>query len=151
MSVVISKSTNRLSKLLKTPQGGVTVARALKDADNNLEAIRPACLKAIDGALEEMAAVFDAGASLEDAQILYGQSNLIVGFAGSMGMAELSQAAYSLCDTLDRMITSKRWSAEAVKVHLVSMSRLRQVDGNEDICREIINGLRQVAGKFTLE
>jgi hypothetical protein len=147
MSVIISKSSNRLAKLLRKPGGGLTVMKALSAARANLDSIRDDCLASIDAILDEMAETFRAGRGLEDAPSLYSQSNLIVGFAGSMEMSALSQAAYSLCDMLDRMMTMKRWSSAPVEVHLAAMSRLRQADGDDDICREIIDGLRRVAAQ----
>ncbi|HVY33257.1 MAG TPA: hypothetical protein VG960_02430 [Caulobacteraceae bacterium] len=150
MSVVISKSTNRLAKLLRKPGGAITVSRALNSAKVNLDAIRPECCRTIDRILEDMAALFDAGKGLENAPTLYKLSNQVVGFAGSMDMMELSQAAYSLCETLDRMITAERWSSPPVQVHLAAMSRLRQVDGNQDICKAIIDGLKRVAAQIAL-
>jgi hypothetical protein len=147
MSVIITKSTNPLAKLLKKPGGGITVGRALSDARSNLETIREGCGREIDDLLQKMMTTFAAGKGLEDAPALYSMSNLVVGFAGSMNMLELSQAAFSLCETLDRMIMMKRWSEAPVQVHLSAMSRLRQVDGNQEICRAIIDGLRRVAAQ----
>jgi hypothetical protein len=147
MSVVITKTTNRLEKMIKKPGGGITVGRALSNAQANLETIREDCGREIDSLLVRMSETFAAGKGLDDAQTLYSLSNLVVGFAGSMNMAELSQAAYSLCETLDRMITGKRWSDAPVQVHLAAMSRLRQVDGNQEICKAIIDGLRRVAAQ----
>jgi hypothetical protein len=147
MSVVITKTTNRLAKLIKTPNGGITAARALSSARANLETIREDCGREIDELLTRMSATFAAGKGLEDAASLYSMSNLVIGFAGSMNMVELSQAAFSLCETLDRMITGQRWSEAPVQVHISAMSRLRQVDGNQEICRAIIDGLRRVAAQ----
>jgi hypothetical protein len=151
MTVVITKPHNRLAKMLRSPGGGITIKRALGAAEANLESIREAGAEEIDAILRQMTALLAAGGGLADAPELYKMSNLVVGFAGTFGMTELSQAAYSLCDTLDGMITTQRWRQAPVDVHVTAMGRLRQVDGNEEICKAIIDGLRKVAAQAAQE
>jgi hypothetical protein len=147
MTVIITKPENRLAKMIHSPSGGVTVSRALIVAASNLDAIRDAGIEEIDALLRKMSAVLEAGADLPEAPELYKMSNLVVGYAGAFGLEELSQAAYSLCDALDGMITTGRWRRARVEVHLAAMGKLRQVSGNHEICKAIIDGLRQVAAQ----
>lgn len=148
MTVVVSKPINRLARMLKKP-GGMTVRRALSNAGLNLEALRNDCLNTIDSTIEEMRALLATvpGRELEVAPQLYHLSNSMIGTSGTMRMVELSEAAFSLCETLDRIMQSKKWNSAPVEVHLSAISRLRLVDGNEEICKAIIDGLKRVAAR----
>ncbi|HUO23526.1 MAG TPA: hypothetical protein VMU59_13500 [Caulobacteraceae bacterium] len=120
-------------------------------AQENLDSIRGAGLTEIDELLAKMGAILQAGTGSAEARELYRMSNLIIGYAGAFGMNELSQAAYSLCETLDGMINGQRWRKAPVEVHVAAMGRLRQVDGNQEICQAIIDGLKKVAAHAAQE
>jgi hypothetical protein len=116
--------TNRLAKLIKLP-GGKRVEDALSDADASLKAIEAPCLTALDDLIARIRTLAaerpDAG-RLEE---LYERSNEIVGLGGVFGMPDLSTAAYSLCDLVDRTRDRGGPDAKALAVHVDSLRLLR--------------------------
>jgi len=146
MTVIIRKPVNRLAKLIRRP-GGLTVRRAMAAAEANVHSIRDRCAVAIDRTIEEIRDLNSQGHGLKNATALYRMSNSIIGTAGAIGMPHLAEAAFSLCETLDRMMNAQRWDSAPVEVHIAAMSRLRTVDGNESICKAILDGLRTLAAR----
>ena len=140
---------NRLAKLIWRP-AGVSFREAMEAAGANLEAMRDELLAAIDSSLARIEAIW-ADPTLQQNEALqsemYERSNFIVGLAGHCGLPELGQAAFSLCELLDRFIAGARWSQRAVVVHMDALKLLRtlDIDASEEVRAAVVEGLRQVA------
>lgn len=122
--------TSRLASLVNRP-GGLTEDEAVSAATANLEGMRERTLIEIDATLQRMQAIGAALAAEPDPaalDALYGSSHTLIGVAGTFGLGGLSAVAYSLCELIDRMRTSRTWNPLAVRVHLDSL-RLMQVAG----------------------
>jgi hypothetical protein len=124
-SVKFIPYTNRLAKLIRLP-GGKRIEEALADADVNLKAIEGPCLTVIDdliGRIRALAAPANPGAEALDE--IYARSNEIVGMGGVFGMPDLSAAAYSLCELVDRTRDHGGPSQDALAVHVDSLRLFR--------------------------
>jgi hypothetical protein len=144
-SAIFTRPENPLTKLVQAP-GGLRVGDALEKAAENLSTIKNDCLATIDAQLAELTDLSaEGGAAPTDAvkQQIYATSNDILAVSGVFELAELSQAAYSLCDLIDRLSPSGRWSKPAVDVHLSAFYLLRNVDPESDRS-SVLEGLRQV-------
>ena len=84
----------------------------------------------------------------EDTKILYDLSNDVLEIAGVFEMAQLGQAASSLCDLMDRCRTYGRWNQPAHEVHLNGLIALRAAGGvSDDFTQQVLDGLRQVVDR----
>jgi hypothetical protein len=140
---------SRLSKIIKQP-GGTTVRGALKDAKRNLEQIRRECIAEIDvklGLIQKALGPTDARPEDAELDALYRLSNDIVGMAGVFDMAELGEAAFSLCELLDRLKTADQWDRPAVEVHLSALTLLRRATPGAPENQDVLNGLRKLAAR----
>ena len=114
---------SRLSKIMRQP-GGTTVRGALKDAKRNLDMIRRECVAEIDaklGVIQQKFGQAQTKPSDADLDELYRLSNDIVGMAGVFEMNELGEAAFSLCELIDRLKAPDQWDWPAVEVHLSAL------------------------------
>jgi hypothetical protein len=136
---------NTLAAMINRP-GGITIADALSRAEANVETIRGDCLAAIDEALAAVQGLIPAnGAPSPDAvNAMYQYANDIVGVAVTYDLRELSRAAYSLCELLDRQRARDAWSARAVSVHIEALRLLREPNADADGRAAILVGLEQV-------
>jgi hypothetical protein len=144
------KYENRLAKSV-VKQGGMSPAEALNAAQKAVNEIREPSLAEIDANLQEInelgdqmkaANVFDEAAL----QRMYLCGNRIVALGGVFGLAELGQAAYSLCELISRFQTLERFQAQLVQVHLDGLRLLRTPGDHAAAIREqVLTGLRQVA------
>jgi hypothetical protein len=141
--------TNRLSKLIKTP-GGKRVEDALSAAEENLQQIAPPCLEAIDEHIANI--VVMAAATPGSWNDMYEQSNKVVGLGGVFGLGDLSRAAYSLCELIDRTRDRGGPDAQALKVHINSLKLLRLGDSVPAGERQkVLDGLAAVVQRTTRE
>jgi hypothetical protein len=143
--------TNRLGKLLREP-GGLTVGHALKKARENLDSIRDASLAGLDERLvkiEELRQTGGRDASAEVKQTIYRLSNEIHSIAGVFGLHQLGEAAFSLCELIDRQRLRNRWSPEAVDVHLAAFRIFRRPDDQID-GEAVLAGLRKITDREKL-
>jgi hypothetical protein len=141
--------TTRLSKVIRQP-GGTTAGGAVKDARRNLETIRLECIAEIDGTLRQIQQNF--GQAVErpnDAELeeLYRCSNEIVGIAGVFDLTELGEAAFSLCELLDRMKLADQWDWPAVEMHLAGLRLLRRAEPGQLANQQVLDGLRQLTAR----
>ena len=147
MTVIRRNPVNRLGKLMATP-GGISVAKALADASANLASIRGDCLPLMDEKIAEVQAIVarcKAGPSQADLKRLYGLGNEILEIGGAFDMKDLSEAAFSLCDLIDRFVTFKRYSWAALQVHLDGLIALRAAAGEQNPhTATVLIGLKQV-------
>jgi hypothetical protein len=140
--------TNRLSRLLREP-GGITVGHALRKAAENLETIREPTLAALDEHLARIEQLrHEAGrkASVETKEAIYRLSNAIHSIAGVFGLHQLGEAAFSLCELIDRQRERGRWSPEAVDVHLAAFRIFRRPDDQVD-GEAVLAGLRRITDR----
>jgi hypothetical protein len=155
MAVTFKFPENRLAKIALAP-GGVRHDEALAAAKANLEVIQDDCVREVDRsflALKQSAASPDAASNTKVQRRIYAQSNRIAGTAGSCGLPAMGEAAFSLCELVDRQIQSGGWNAEAVAVLIDGMALLRAggaqlpVEGQ----KQILAGLRDVATRARLQ
>jgi hypothetical protein len=149
MSAVIRRNpVNRLAQLMRTP-GGKPVSQALADAQSNLETLRETCLPAMDAKLAEVQAIVarcKTAPTPSDLKRLYAIGNEILEIAGVNGMKELGEAAFSLCELIDRFVTFRRYSWPALQVHLDGLLALRAAEGAcSEHTKDVLTGLRQVS------
>jgi hypothetical protein len=140
---------SRLSKIIRQP-GGVTVKGALRDAKLNLEKIRLECILEIDAKLGLIQQRFgQAQERPDEAELdeLYRFSNDIVGMAGLFDMAELGEAAFSLCELLDRLKGADQWDWPAVEVHLSALTLLRRAKPGAPENQAVLGGLRKLTAR----
>ena len=148
-AVKFTPGKSQLSKAMRLP-GGTTVRGALKDAKRNLEMIRRDCVAEIDAKLALMQQEFGqaeqkpAEPALDE---LYRMSNDIVGMAGLFDMAELGEAAYSLCELVDRLKGSDQWDWPAVEVHLSGLRLLRRAKPGAPENQGVLEGLRKLTAR----
>jgi hypothetical protein len=147
MTVITRRPENRLGKVIWIP-GGKTIAQALEDAQGNLDEIRGKELDVLRAKLEEIQKLgkkneFKPNAA--DIAALYALSSEIIDSAGLFGLAELGEAAFSLCELLDRLRSRKTWNWPAVQVHLHGLLILADPDKTPPDARSaVVDGLRQV-------
>lgn len=144
--------TNRLAKLIRAP-GGKRIEEALADADINLKAIEGPCLTVLDELIARIRTLAgDGRPSLVDLEEIYGRSNEIIGLGGVFGMHDLSAAAYSLCELVDRTRDNGGPLADALRVHVDSLRLLRlgrQI--GEDERAKMLDGLADVVRRSSRE
>jgi hypothetical protein len=147
MTVITRRPENRLAKVVFMP-GGKTIAQALDDALANLDEIRAESLELLRAKLEEIQALGRKSAKepkAADLATLYALSGEVLDIAGLFGLPELGQAAFSLCELLDRLKSRKAWNWPAVEVHLHGLLILADPDKTPPDGRQsVVDGLRQV-------
>ena len=113
------KVTSNLARQIHEP-GGRRVADAQRLAGEALEAHREAAMTAIAATLTGMEKLCDEGPEgVGDA--VYAQASSIVDLAGYFDTGPLFEAAYSLCEVVDRMNNAQTWGWPAVQVHVQAM------------------------------
>ena len=125
---------NRMAKMVREP-GGVRLSDALEQAGKNLDSIQMECLAVMDGQIQEMERLCAEGGRQPDDEIkhqIYDLANDVLAVAGSFRLTELGQAAFCLCELVDRLRTSGKWNQAAVEVHLSAFRLLRFPDPGAD-------------------
>ena len=147
MTVITRHPENRLGKVVWLP-GGKTIAQALEDAQSNLEDIRNKSLDLLRAKLEEIQTLgkrSEKDPKAADIETLYALSGEVLDIAGLFGLPELGQAAFSLCELLDRLRSKKAWNWPAVQVHLHGLLVLADPGKTPPEGRQsVVEGLRQV-------
>jgi hypothetical protein len=147
MTVITRRPENRLGKVVFMP-GGKTIAQALDDAQANLDEMRGESLDLLRGKLEEIQALGaknETNPDAADLETLYALSGEVLDIAGLFGLPELGQAAFSLCELLDRLKSKKVWNWPAVQVHLHGLLILADPGKTPPEGRaSVVEGLRQV-------
>jgi len=137
---------NRLAKLIRKP-GGVKLNEAVRQAEENLKSVQDSCLEALDGYLAEIERLHVEGGSKPSEaakESIYQLANDIHGMAGVFGLGDLGDAAFSLCELVDRLRAAGRWNAASVEVHLSALRLLRLPGGDHG---DMIEGLRRVVAR----
>jgi len=147
MTVITRRPENPLGKVIWIP-GGKTVAQALDDAQGSLDEIRGQELDVLRVKLEEIQILGkknEKTPNAVDIGTLYALSSEVIDIAGLFGLPELGQAAFSLCELLDRLRSRKTWNWPAVQVHLHGLLVLADPDKTPPEARAaVVEGLRQV-------
>lgn len=124
---------------------------AVRAADANLQSIRGQLVAEIEATVERIQAF--GGAALRDPpderalEQLYNLANSVIGMAGTAGLRALGRVCYSLCDLIDRLQTSRTWSATAVQVHLDSLRLLSAGTAEVEAEEAIVAALKQVVAR----
>jgi hypothetical protein len=120
---------------------GMAKPDAVRKAEENLSGIKEKTLAELDVAFAEMQALATELArapSTTGQDALYRLSNKVAGIAGTFGREALGEAAFCLCDLLDRTSVTARWPAETIAVHLEGMKILRHVTSSDEKTVEAI-------------
>jgi hypothetical protein len=151
MTVITRRPENRLSKVIWIP-GGKTIAQALEDAQSSLDEIRAESLDVLRAKLEDIQILgrkAEKNPNAGDVKALYLLSSEVLDTAGLFGLPELGQAAFSLCELLDRLGSRKTWNWPAVQVHLHGLLVLADPDKTPPEARQsVVEGLRQVCQRI---
>lgn len=151
MTVITRRPENRLAKVVWIP-GGKTIAQALDDAQSNLDEIRGESLEVLRAKLEDIQALgrkAEKNPTEGDLKAIYVLSSEVLDVAGLFGLPELGQAAFSLCELLDRLSTRKTWNWPAVQVHLNGLLILADPEKIPPEARQsVVDGLRQVCQRI---
>ena len=151
MTVITRRPENRLSKVIWIP-GGKTIAQALEDAQIGLDEIRGESLDILRAKMEAIQALgrkAEKNPTPADVKALYLLSSEVLDTAGLFGLPELGQAAFSLCELLDRLGARKAWNWPAVQVHLHGLLVLADPDKIPPEGRQtVVDGLRQVCQRI---
>jgi hypothetical protein len=151
MSVVFSKPQNRLA--WRAGRTGVSRAQAVDQAKVHVEELRQPTIAYIDENLKVLFFLFahTEGPEAPPYSALYDASNAIAGTASLFGLESLGIGALSLCELLAHLEEQTRWNAPAVKVHLESLSLMREfhtaASSNES--NLLLNNLAQLLNHMT--
>jgi hypothetical protein len=152
VTVITRRPENRLGKAVFLP-GGKTIAQALDDAQANLDEMRGESLDLLRAKLDEIQALGaknQTNPKAADLEALYGLSGEVLDIAGLFGLPELGQAAFSLCELLDRLKSRKAWNWPAVQVHLHGLLVLADTEKTPPEGRaSVVDGLRQVCQRVS--
>jgi hypothetical protein len=112
---------------------GVSRPTAIAQADTNLESIRSDVLAYVDSNIAQLDSIFAQCKEGSDPNLarLYEPSNAVAGTAGTVGLAPLGRAAYTLCQLLANGEQSGVYSLPAIKLHLDGMRLLRRFSSPE--------------------
>ena len=131
--------------------GGLSKADAVKAVDARLALIKTDSLASLDQLIEMMLAEKPAlGVDVKGAgERLCDLSSQVVGVAGPFCPPEVSGAAGSLCELIEYMKVSGKWSVDAVAVHVDSLKLLRAMpDPSQSAAREhILAGLHRITSQ----
>jgi len=125
------QNPNTLGQKLAAP-GGRTIADVIAAGQAAVDNMAPAGLEALDRAILGIAAALQDGAPTsapvaEDAlEVIYRQAADIHAAAAAFGLADLGEAAWSLCELIDTGAGGMRTGRDAVVSHLNSLRLLRQ-------------------------
>ena len=140
---------NRLAKLV-LKDSGLREDVAAASAEANLATIHDACVAEVDHEFDRLRrSAADPRVDRDPAiqREIYARANSIAGLAGCCGLGEMGEAAFSLCELVDRQIAQGGWSARALTVHIDAMTLLRGLDSDltPEGRKALIDGLRTVA------
>lgn len=142
----VTQIKSSLASKMERP-GGRTVRELTRRADEAVEQYRERVMAMISEhlvSLGQLCAQADEVAAVQ----IYAVASGIVDVAGYYDTGPLYEAAYSLCDTVDRMLSAASWNWPSVEVHHRALV-LILADG----CRTgrasetLLDGLRAVARK----
>lgn len=152
-AVRIHRPKYNLATLLKKP-GGMTVMDAVQKAEANLEGLHDAAILELDAALVRSEACFARYGTVHDEALIrehYEAAVRLIGLPNLCGLDALENAAHSLCDLLDRLITTGKWDRDGVEVHIKAHRLLRSLPPEAAAAAEpILDGLRKVRERHAI-
>lgn len=139
--------TTRLAELASRP-GGMTRSDALEEASKGIQTLLGVGIETVEKALAkiEKIAYSGKGGKLDPAQMMdiLREADQIVTMAATFGFAGLEEAAKSLCDIADGLLSNELHDAAPVLVHVQSM-RLMAPGGAEISAEAIAHILAELA------
>lgn len=152
-AVRIHRPKYALASLLKKP-GGTTVIDAVQKAEANLEGLQEAAWPLLDERLAQSEACFGRyGVAFEEALLRehYQGAVGLIGLPSLCGLDEMEDAAHSLCDLLDRLITTGKWDRDGVEVHIKALRLLRSLPPEAAAAAgPILEGLKRVRERHAI-
>lgn len=153
MTVTKRKFENRLSKLIKLP-GGKTVEEATQDSETNMDSIRGKILTAMDKKVQHLldsAAAVTLDPNPQALTDCYNVANEIFSLAGAYGKDQMGEAAYSLCELIDRSREAGKWSDPAFQAHMDALRLMRhdETEGGQEARKVVLAGLKSVVDAVT--
>lgn len=125
------QNPSTLGRKIAAP-GGRPIADVIASGQAAVDSMAPAGLQALDHAIAAIATALDerttTGAGLSEPVLerIYRQSADIHASAAVFGLADLGEAAWSLCELIDTGAGGLRTGRDAVVSHLNSLRLLRQ-------------------------
>jgi hypothetical protein len=153
VTVTKRKFENRLSKMITLP-GGKTVEEATQDAESNMESIRDKVLTAMDKKVQRLldsAAAITVDPNPEVLTDCYNVANEIFSLAGAFGKEQMGEAAYSLCELIDRSREAGKWSDPAFQAHMNALRLMRhdETEEGQEARKVVLEGLKSVVDAVT--
>ncbi len=140
------KFRSNLARKLQVP-GGRTAGDADRLACEGLERHREAVMQTIDATLAELQGLC-VRMPADGGEHVYRLASTVIDLVACFDTGPLHEAAYSLCELSDRMLSAGDWQWPPVLVHAQAM-RLILTDG----CRRnrasetLLDGLKALSGK----
>lgn len=143
------RPNNRLAKLIHLP-GGRTVESIELDVEARLDALKDACVTAVQDRVHEIgreAQVMPRPPASDHLGRIYMLSKDVIGLAGVAHLEDVGRAAMSFCQLLDGWRNGRPWTAPPFDVHLAALQLLAQTDNDLDaVARDqMVKGLNAVA------
>ncbi|HYC96410.1 chemotaxis protein CheE [Brevundimonas sp.] len=128
--------------------GGRTTAEAVREAEAGLDSHREDGMRSLAATLARLEAVCAAREEGAEAQV-YELASAFADMAGFFDTGPLYAAAFSLCETSDRMIAGACWQWPSVEVHLraVRLILAAGCDANET-SRLLLGGLATIVARL---
>ena len=140
------KFKSGLARKLRAP-GGMTVGEADRRASEGLERHREAVMQTIDATLGELQGLC-ARMPPDGGENVYILASSVIDLVACFDTGPLHEAAYSLCELSDRMLSAGDWQWPPVLVHVQAM-RLIVTDACRRSCASdtLLAGLRVLSAK----
>ena len=137
-----------------TLPGGKTVEEATQDAESNMESIRDKVLTAMDKKVQRLldsAAAITVDPNPEVLTDCYNVANEIFSLAGAFGKEQMGEAAYSLCELIDRSREAGKWSDPAFQAHMNALRLMRhdETEEGQEARKVVLEGLKSVVDAVT--
>ena len=126
--------------------GGLTIERALLNADIIVEEKRDAILEKIDELVEKIELAYKSGKF--DGEEIYRISADIVGLSAVEKDGSLAEAAISLCEAIDRSTGVGDRELRIVQVHIDAIRMLHRSDAGPGVHNVVLEGLRKTLNKM---
>lgn len=138
---------NTLADKMARP-GGRTMAEAVRAAEAGLDSHREDGMRSLSATLARLEAVCTARDEGTEAQV-YELASAFADMAGFFDTGPLYAAAFSLCETSDRMLVGGCWQWPSVDVHVRAM-RLILAAGCEptEASRVLLEGLASIVARL---
>ena len=128
--------------------GGRTVAEAVQAAEAGLDSHREEGMRSLAVILAQLEAVCAAREQAAETRV-YELASAFADMAGFFDTGPLYAAAFSLCETSDRMIAGACWQWPSVQVHVHALRLILAADCQPtDASRLLLGGLASVVARL---